>query len=267
MFSSNLFGGASYARFVTNIFVFLALQLFISHLAWSQSYQTVSTSSLPFSIQIPDVTLNQGDSVEIIFLLGTEDEPVAHVLGFDLEIKLSPKAVFPETPITHVESSWLNASGHLEEDHRVDPAGGLLFLKALIEDGAGQTGKGEILRLTLISNEDGVLAKELISQADGGLIMVENVEMKRGLAQEAPSPLPNWKAYPNPCQETLWISLEDNQQGIARLFSLTGQPVAQTILQSGVKVPMNTSSLQPGVFVLQLTLENGTVTTSKIIVR
>ena len=267
MFSSNLFGEATYARIATNLIVSVSLILSLTTPAWGQSYQTVPTSTVPFFVEVPAVTLNQGDSVEVIFKLGTADDPVEQVLGFELGIELSHTAVFPATPLTSIQSSWLNANGHLVEDHSADPSNKTISLEAMLNQGAGLTGDGEIIRLTLICNEDGISATDLIAQSDGGLIMVENVEMKWGADLALDQKAPVWKAFPNPCQETLWISLEEDQRGTARLLTLSGQQVAQVEMTMAGRRELNTASLQPGIYFLQLSLEDGSQETRKITVR
>lgn len=96
------------------------------------------------------------------------------------------------------------------------------------------------------------------SQAGGGVITVENVDMKN-----APQ-VPKLTAYPNPCEDRLNLSGLSDGENQVELIGLAGRVWARVQTGGSMHVTMNVADVNPGVYILRIQAETGEVETRKI---
>ena len=68
---------------------------------------------------------------------------------------------------------------------------------------------------------------------------------------------------PNPFTTTLYVKSSDNSEMLLNIYSAEGKKIASHSWQSGFNV--NTSSWRPGIYLLQVTCRDGSVSTYKVV--
>lgn len=76
--------------------------------------------------------------------------------------------------------------------------------------------------------------------------------------------LPEVLVYPNPASEMLFVNHNENAATL-RLYSGSGQQLKEMAVEKTQQTSLNISGLLPGFYLLQITFENGSSTTHKII--
>jgi hypothetical protein len=76
--------------------------------------------------------------------------------------------------------------------------------------------------------------------------------------------LPEVLVYPNPASEMLVVNHNENAATL-RLYSGSGQQLKEMVVEKTQQTSLNISGLLPGFYLLQITFENGSSTTHKII--
>lgn len=237
----------------TNVFVksilliagSLVLQL--TNRAAAQTERTVALSQLSSSIAYPTGTFDTGDSVTLVLRVSRGNTNIDSVVSMQLELHLNAEAATPDLNHIDLSGSWLGQSTSLTDTSTVDVPHHVLHLNAYRTDGTFISGRGEIARVTLICNADGVAAQDLVKKFDGGIGVIDNVDMKVAPNRE---PAIRFRAYPNPVVSRLNLEGLQSEEAFT-IFSTSGQVVHRGTADPQGKQSLKLEHLSGGMYLLR----------------
>lgn len=162
-----------------------------------QGLSSIPLSEFSLHLVHPDLVLNQNDSLTLEIHIGQPGEEVQGLSGFELLLTLGDAVESPELESIDLGHSWLGEGSELTNLSSMGARSHTIRLAALREDHSGKDGFGEIVRITLVSNQNGVAPDQMVKEIAGGLVVVENLETKLAFRPQELS------LYPNPAKERL----------------------------------------------------------------
>lgn len=187
--------------------IVLTVSFFILHSPYApaQSTDSISVDSFYFQLQAAGGPYFAGDTIEFTCLLGKANAEVVRASGIELDIELSGLAKMPGTTSMDLSRSWLIDDPHFESS--VTENASSLKLSVHRTDGMHRTGGGEILRFSILAAQAVDSAGQLLETV-GGMVMIENLDMKTMLEEVEEEGIQNENAfqlYPNPARERFFI--------------------------------------------------------------
>lgn len=187
--------------------IFMLAWLSMAFQANAQSYSEIDIAGMNPTIISPDVILNAGESAEFYIHIGTSTKPVENVVGFKLNIELSPNARL-ESTINPQVNGWLGFNTKLTESTlpQHPEKFKLEYAKTL-----ANTGYGQILKIKIFCTTNQTHASRLVRSV-GGLMIIDNLDARMG--QFSANAIESQKVYPNPGNGQFKISgnLENIQE-------------------------------------------------------
>lgn len=215
----------------------------------AQSAEWIDLEPEDWTLEVSSGYFYEGDTVVYKVLLGDASSQVSNLIAIKLSLELSDWALLPIGMVPDSTDSWLFADGEFDYDVEHDVA--LHDLEILAERGneTSVTGYGKVFSFSLICNGNDLKASDLI-QTEGGIILVENIELKRA---SLPSPMVSDNLV-NPVILVEVIGLEQ-RRGYREDWEMKNGESPQI------------SRLLPGLYYLKETMLDGNCKTRKILVR
>lgn len=157
----------------------VTLLLISSATLQAQSDRWIDLNPGEWTLDLPSGYFYEGDTVVYSLLLRDISSPVDNLIAVELHLELSDYALIPAGMIPDTIGSWLFSDGEFSYNVEQDAALTTLDILAEREDGTSKTGHGKVFSFELICNGNSLKASDLIL-SDGGIILVENIELKRG---------------------------------------------------------------------------------------
>lgn len=238
----------------------------------AQATLEVPLSSFSSTTTCTGGTLMQGDSAILTFYLGTAVNPAQHVMGLRLQFTLSDDATLANPANFSTTGSWLFSDGYFDTDLDVNDDGNLV-LEVGRNNSLSKSGYGKVFTCKLICTTNNVAASSLVT-ATGGLVIVENVEMRQARPQghqqqttrldpEPASPAVNLTMqvadepqtlavpYPNPTKGTLFLPHHPDAPTTCTLISLSGSTYTLPVLSQGTQPQIDMTTLPHGLYILE----------------
>lgn len=228
----------------------------------SQNCDTLDVATYDYEIEVPAMTLHEGDTALLLVNLGTPGKPVSRAVAFDIAFTVSKKVRFPDPKNIIPDSSWLLDGPGADTTLYLNAAENRVRLVGERIDGETRTGFGELFRIFLVVTEDDVAATELLDHDGGGIVIVENVDWKR--ASNRLSRPADIKVWPNPCRGDLNFEAGGSLPGRLRVLDLSGREylrVEGTDLAAG---SVDLGALPNGLYLLQFLYPDGSALTRRL---
>ena len=121
-----------------------------------------------------------GDTMKFVFILGSEDDPAMDVVGFDVAVSFPNLQSQPNQAYSTVQGSWVAAgdANYVTTDS-YDTGKKQLTFYYQRSDETGQSGEGQVAKIYLV-RAGGFNSSEAVCKLDGGVIMVDNIDMRLG---------------------------------------------------------------------------------------
>lgn len=215
---------------------------------FGQSPAAVDISVLPTQIVTPQGDFRSGDLVQVDFYLGTAEQPVKDLVGFELKLELEglarPASSFPAMGF---EGSCLVEDAAIDTDSEWDALTETYVLKAQLGSDRSVTGTGRIVSLWLEITADHADGPMIGARA-GGLALIENISGKR--APEPTSTASETQVFPIPAATELFIAHQGDESSSARILSLDGRLLSEIALPPSSKVSLDVQGLPAGIALL-----------------
>lgn len=194
--------------------IFLAGYMFIGSTLWAQQVNSVDVSQMGGGFNSLG---NFGDTLKFQFRLGTEAQPVQNAVGYSIQFNF-PELASPPTHIgVMVDGTWLAVDDPaIEPDWAFDPTTHSLSLDYLRSDGVPKSGNGVVAHIYLI-REGGFSNSENVIELDGGVVMVENMDLRIG------SPQLTNRIYPNPTEGWIRVEVDEPDDCELQIWDIYGQ--------------------------------------------
>ena len=210
--------------------------------AFSQNYDSLSTSAYHYEIIAPSGLLDQGESAVFEVHLGTSSTPVEDLIGLDLQFTLSDQVDVSATPSANPTGDWELETPVVDQSNPNQP---LLSISADPANNEASSQSELLLTITLTANEDGTDPTTMITDG-GGLLIIVDAGFKRPiLTQEEKKPL----FYPNPCQGNLKFQFGDTAPEQVILLDGSGHQI-QLTQQALTQQQADLSGMKPGIYYL-----------------
>ncbi len=237
-------------------FVFGAL-LLICNTMIGQSYTKVDIKLYGFSLQVPDVTLMKGETVEATLIVGNAGNPVRNAVGFDLAIELAPGARFASSLAPSMNGSWLaEPNKTVSESRNLDTP--QRYQYAFKRANAVVNG-GMLMRVTIVADLDYVHSTELIRNA-AGVMQIDNLDLKQAGPEQfdaANHGDQELKVWPNPAtgdaKSAIHLQIANHQVADVAIMNLEGRVLANATAVSALDM----SAYPAGTYLLQITDPSG----------
>jgi hypothetical protein len=258
-------GNTFVQKFALVLFILLASFT----LGFCQNLDTISVDQFAYSIEYPEGTITEGDTVELILHLGTEANSLESAAEFDIDIDLSSIAGYVEAPPVNYEESWFGSDGNLDKDISTDSALGRISIQGVRHEGQLISGWGELLRIKVVAGEDANEAAELVS-GSGGIVMIDNLEMKGAAAEavaDAGRDCMEWLLYPNPATDRVRVEAAKAGEMLVDLIAPSGGVVfaGKPLEQGAMDIDLDGAGLAPGIYLIQIRNNEGCVKTRRVV--
>lgn len=144
----------------------------------AQSPAWFDLGDFSWTIESPSGYFDSGDTILYTLKLGAAGDSASDVLATDLLLDLADHVSIPANPSPDIAGSWLFDTANCSDCIHFDTASRELSILTERIDGVACTGMGEVYTFLLISGKDDVLATDLWSYDGGGMVLVDNVEMR-----------------------------------------------------------------------------------------
>lgn len=238
-------------------------------LAYTSTTTTVTGPTLYVDASPDSASLNQ--PVTISIGLGTASEPVDSIYGIAFTFGFDPALIDTASFVFDFSSSWLGTPGFdlitfvyhhyaqgtidfalvRNDQVNVDGYGNIANLGVVIVDNVGA-------RMSLPLTLSGIRAitsheHELFIQTANDSISVDTVSTGLGGVTEN-NP---FTVYPNPAENSVMILTPYQKATSVTIFDLTGRERLQQKTDQGTRMLLDISSLSKGIYIVELTTENG----------
>lgn len=177
---------ASLSSFLRSFLLLIVLFPALGACAQGQGPTWVSALEYGFDIQLPNDTLDAGDTTYAELHLDLPFHSADRLIGVDLYLELSGDAELPATFNADSSGSWVFGGTEITCDTEVRPLDRELKAFVLRNDSIGQNGLGMVLRIPIVAAKDNVSAADLLVDG-GGLVLVDNVDMKTNAPSTPPA--------------------------------------------------------------------------------
>jgi|GEM_PF-7007743 len=208
--------------------------------ALCQNYDTLGVSGVGYQIVVPQVTLDQGETVTVDVI--TNEVLQAHEV--DLYLELGPDALFPSEPEVSFGNSWFFTGA------ATSTIGTNAITRRITVDGAStdpQSGNGTLFQITLESDKDGTEAGDLVA-GGGCLVVVDNLGFNPVLS--AARAVENPRLYPNPCHDRLKVDWQGTQPSVLQVYDQEGNLVMEQRLGQSLPAEYSVGHLPRGVYLI-----------------
>jgi hypothetical protein len=208
---------------------------------------TMDVGNYPYAAKFLGMS---GDTMKFQFDLGSMEEPVENVLGYDLSFGFPKLLVSPNATLVEVEGTWLtDGLSSPQAQWAFDGHVNSMELSFFRPDTAGQTGYGKVAAIFLIRS-GGFEPVEASIFLDGGEVMVDNIDLRRSNYLQ-----PDLRVFPNPAKDYIevWTGIED---GLISISDLEGRLLLVQPARSWQRIALAT--LPRGSYLLGLETEIGT---------
>jgi hypothetical protein len=218
-----------------------------------------------------------GDTMKFRFSLGAIEQPVTDAAGFQLDFSFPKLSAAPTAVLVGVGNSWLTAGeSNPTATWTFDGGNNALTTDYLRSDEEGQSGHGSILTIALVRTE-GFSASEASMYLDGGVVMVENINLRttQGVAPPAPkgqkpsaaqpaAALPLRQAqgdamdmtvYPNPTSDYVDVRVAQPKGAKLSLWSLSATLISEQDCRESQRIDLQ--HLPSGSYLLKLESSGG----------
>ena len=212
------------------------------------------------------------DTIKFRFSLGDADAPVVDAAGFELDFTFPKLLSTPSATVVSVENTWLT-TGLVDPQASTtfDPINKAMTIEYVRSDQEGQTGYGTIIHIALVRPE-GFDRSEASMYLDGGVIMVENINLRMGSGNGAPqhgggasqpkglkpsatkpaSSIPDLEltVYPNPTSDYVDVQVAQPKGAKLSLWSLNATLISEQACQGHQRIDLR--HLPSGSYLLKL---------------
>jgi hypothetical protein len=197
----------------------LLMTLLSSFRAEASNSTSVPVSDFAFGLVVPNVMLNEGQSVEIEITVGDPNLLAYNVGGFELWVELEPTAAIVGSLSPSVSNTWLSQDGNPVKEAK--ETGNFQRFHFRYDPATASNGAGTVLRFTVTATVDSTPAAKLIHAA-GGLMIIDNLDVRQS-APAASNILTPIRPYPNPSTAVFNLNCDAADVAELSLFSLEGQ--------------------------------------------
>jgi hypothetical protein len=219
--------------------------------ATAQSYSYVDVKDLGFSIEMPNVVLDEGEWVDAEIMIG-DGSDIVGAIGFELWLELGAEAQLPTSLQPSMTGSWMADPAVAVTETQPSSAAPFTY-KYDFERGSAVDGHGMVLKVRITAAEDDVETSRLVANA-GGLMQIDNLELRTA----------DLSVWPNPVAITSGSSLNVQHATAtiagSKVISLDGRLVATY----GPLQELDLSALATGTYWLHVTLQSGEVMYRKL---
>ena len=164
-----------------------------------------------------------------------------------------------------LSTCWLGEEADMTSGHTYSSAGHTASYLSHRVDSTLKTGIGGVLIANFTVGENPVATNEAIVALDGGLVVVDNLEMKRPHpAQDAPALAV--QVYPNPCSDWLRVQASAEAGFQLRMYDGTGRMVKQENVDAGELLELRVNDLSKGQYFLRMTDSLGRTETKTVLI-
>jgi parallel beta-helix repeat protein len=235
-----------------------------------------TSNGVPLFFSMPMQSANPGDTVVIPIQLGTVDTPAVGMYGMAFSITYDSSMVEPGKVWLEFDGSWLGMAGTnmitLQKDLFADSKIDLAITRIDQQD---QNGYGKIADLIIVLDED--ISKTLFPMTLGfadvvsqdhtgitipvsglpGTMVVDNDTVSTGIGDDIQAGM---VVYPNPASDRIHIETEGgNQIGSVELLAFDGRLIRRVAGISTTEYALALSGIAPGMYLLRIQTEKGTV--------
>ena len=253
--------GVNYAPLFT-ICICTLLLLYAGSMRGQASTAWVDSQEHYFTTSPASGTLNSGEGFDLLIQIGEATDPFDDLVGIDLWVKVDGAAPVDTPPELQTGNSWLLGSS---DSLWSAWSGDTLYVRGIRQDSTGQDGSGTVISIPMEVTDDQLNLSNL--QLDGGgMVLVDNVDMKRGAdaTEELFSRIDLW---PNPVHEQAHIRRPRQLNVAYHLLNDRGQMVWQSERPAPEELTLDTGDLPTGMYYLIAIHEQGTSTMTKVLVR
>lgn len=216
-------------------------------MAFAQNYREIDINDLGYSVDVPGVVLNAGQSVDVIVNVGKANRPAHDAVGYKIWLQVSSNAQLPNSISPSAQYGWLWEAGSYLGSAKTNDVYNHVYSRMTKENGWG-----EVLRVQVTAAVNGVWAPSLV-QSVGGILIMDNVNIK-------PDEEVRLSVWPNPCGEFANIDLSGTQLAKVEVIDIQGQLVKS----QGALFVVDLSNLAPGNYFIAATDTKGAVYRSRI---
>lgn len=228
-------------KFAIGLMLLCAFTLKISF-GVAQNYREIDIKDIGYSLDIPGVVLNAGQSVDVIINVGKANRPAQDAIGYKIWLELSPNAQQPNAISPSAQYGWLWEVGSSLGTNKINNVYNHNYARLTKENGWG-----EVLRVQVTSAVNGVWAPSLVQDL-GGILILDNVNIKDPAAE-------GLKIWPNPCGEFANVELGGGDIAKIDVYDIQGRVVKS---QAGLFM-IDMTHLAPGKYFVAATDTKGQI--------
>lgn len=180
-----------------------------------------------------------------------ETLPGIECFGANFNLWCSPQVTHLQTNSHSLPSSgWLGSSIEVSSVLKEKPGCKSINWTIYRNDQVPRSGAGWVLTANFEVGNAPISADKVVQQLSGGLIIVENIDMKRFHSEEVIAEL---KCFPNPFIDRIQVEFQGKRELQCRVVDLKGQLVHQVELDSQGELQL--AGLAPGMYFLMIRLK------------
>ncbi|MFN8393670.1 MAG: T9SS type A sorting domain-containing protein [Bacteroidia bacterium] len=217
------------------------------NLAQAQNFREIDINDLGYSLDIPGVVLNAGQSVDVIINVGKANRPAHDAVGYKIWLQLSSNAQQPNTISPTATYGWLWETGSFMGSTKTNDVYNHTYSRLTKENGYG-----EVLRVQITAAVNGVWAPSLVQNV-GGILIMDNIGIKGPEVER-------FAITPNPCSDLAKVEIQGFQLERLDVINIQGQ----VVLTQGAMASLDMSALSPGTYFVSATDNKGRVRTVRV---
>lgn len=230
----------------------LIFLLVIGPMAMSQAFPDrwvgIGPGKIKFHLNTSQDTLVAGQQFSVdLFLMAPAN---AQCMGAFFEVELSGLVNRADgTPWTLPAGCWLGNASDLTVGISADATEPMARWEVSRIDHGTRAGSGEVLSIMLEVGTAPVAALDVVQALDGGLILAENMDLKR--PQQSAEEVAV-KVFPNPFSQVLQVETGNGPVAL-QVINAQGKIVLETTVSDGGSIA--TDNLQPGFYLVRTFVE------------
>lgn len=235
----------------------IALWLFSGPKLYAQVQDTINLSDLNFNL-IPDSA--GASEIHFAFHLGTVNEPVESVQAYEVEIELPNWSGTPTAVSINLAESGVGTEKEGQLFYSYDTVAAVLLVHFSLDSSFSADAEGLVFEALVTSAEE-LSQEEKFAQVGGGMVMVDNMELK--WQPKVDSPTTAIAIGPNPFQQTLRFTGQGANTGRLFLTDLYGKVVYSS--SGNIPSVLHLQGILPGCYWVTLQLDSGESFRRKVI--
>ena len=224
-----------------------------------------TTYKIGYQFSSSNSTFQANEHISVNLYLETFSPTECFGGTFDLD--LDPGVDFdPDSGYTVPETSNLGSSGEMNASWTYDATENEGSFNVHRVDSTDQSCSGIILKANLVIGASSINAEDVLQAFDGGIIMMENLDLKWG--EETAAKLEEAvqvSVFPNPCTDWIQVTAEGEEQLVVKLRNLKGQVVWEENGAGGRRLDLQ--GLKAGMYVIEVRNTEGRLLHTGKIVR